>query len=756
MKPVDLARRTFLLGSTAIAGGLAVGYYVTKPLRNPLLGQVEPGEVAFAPYVKINTGNDVTVVVPRSEMGQGIHTTLAALVAEELDVSMEQISVEHGPADNFYYNSAVLEELVPYVDFEEGMLAGVARSMETQAGKLLGLQITAGSTSVKDGFEKMRLAGALVRSLLVQAAAGKWNADGRTFITENGSVSDPFSGNSATYGELCEAAASLEVPEDLSLKSNSQWKILGKPLPRLDFREKVTGSTVYGPDIQLAEMLYGTVRLAPGHGLVPVQMNDLNALDVPGFIKTVSINLPHGNGFGVITTGLWEAFKAAEALEIQWSEPSNPIGTEEINLKLENKLKEPADFALREEGNADLAFADAPRNETIEAKYSVPLLAHGCMEPLSATVRLGDGFVEVWTASQAPTMLRSLIAENTGLEDENIHIHTIMSGGSFGRRLESDFVLFAVEMAKQTGGLPINVVWSRQEDFTHDYYRPPAVANMRARIKRRKLPLAVEMSVSSPSVLSDFMKRTYPDWYWAGADKMITAGAHDQPYSIENFSVAAHQCDLKVPIGFWRSNGASFNSFFLECFLDEVAHAGRIDALGMRLQLLAEHPPAIKVLQKVSEMSGWGRDLPENKGLGLAQSFSFGTWVAVVIEVTSADDLITMERVWCAVDIGQALDPQIVKAQISSGIIFGLSSAIDQEITFSNGEVQQKDFPQFGMLRMDQCPDIDIELVKSGGPMGGAGEAGTPPSIPALVNAIYDATGKRIRNLPLSRHFRFS
>lgn len=756
MTAVEIARRTFLLGTTAIAGGLAVGYYVTKPNSNPLQKDLGPSEVAFAPYVKINSDNEITVIVPRTEMGQGVHTTLAALVAEELDVMLEQINVEPGPVDKTYYNAAVLEELAPFVEFDQGIIAGAARAMKIPAGKLLGMQITAGSSSVKDGFEKMRFAGAAVRAMLVSAAAKNWNSDARTFITENGSVTEPVSGNSATYGELSESAAKLDIPENVTLKPRSQWKILGKSLQRVDFLDKATGVAKFGADIQLPEMLYGTVKISPHIGAKPTRVDDRTALEIPGVIKVIPIDLPQGAGFGIVAKSTWAAFKGAEALEIEWGESVDVPENDAMFATLKRKLEEPADFALRDVGNTALAFADAPRSEIVEAQYTTPLLAHACLEPMNATVQVRNGLVEIWTASQAPTVLQSLVANSAEVDVENVRVNTTLCGGSFGRRLESDFALYALELAKQTQGQPINVVWTRHEDMTHDLCRPPAIANMRARIKPRRLPEAVDIAVSSPSVLASFMKRTYPDWFWAGADKMLTAGAHDQPYAIENYRVAAHQCDLGLPVGFWRSNGPSFNTFFQECFLDEVAQAGHIDALGMRLRLMAGHPSAIKVLQKVSDMSGWGRDLQSGKGLGLAQTFSFGTWVAQVIEVTDDDGLITIDKVWCAVDIGQALDPEIVKSQISSGIIFGLSSAIDQEITYQNGEVQQRDFSQFDALRMNQCPEIEIELVESGGPLGGAGEAGTPPSVPALVNAIYSATGKRVRNLPLSRQFRFA
>ncbi|MEM7463385.1 MAG: molybdopterin cofactor-binding domain-containing protein, partial [Pseudomonadota bacterium] len=408
MKAVDIARRTFLLGATAIAGGLAVGYFVTKPSRNPLEQELKPDEVAFAPYVKIGHGNEITIIVPRTEMGQGVHTTLAAYVAEELDVSLDQIKVEDGPVDSTYYNTAVVEELVPFIDFDQGMLAGAARALKAPAGKLLGIQITAGSTSARDGFERMRYAGAVLRAMLVAAAADEWNADARTFITENGTVIDPTSDYSATYGQLSKKAARQNVPASVSLKPQSQWKILGKSQPRVDFSEKVTGTAIYGTDLNLPEMLHGTVRLGPGTESLPTRVDEAAALNVPGVVKIVPIYLPHGTGYGVIATGQYAAFKGAEALAAEWDVPIDPADSTRMNAELKKKLKEPADFVLREEGNTALFFADAPRREIVEAQYSVPFLAHACMEPINAAARVNNGFVEIWTASQAPTILRSL------------------------------------------------------------------------------------------------------------------------------------------------------------------------------------------------------------------------------------------------------------------------------------------------------------------------------------------------------------
>lgn len=746
-----IARRTFILGATAITGGVIFGYYyVRKPYSNPLEKEQADGEAVFNPYLKIASDNTVTVIVPRAEMGQGVQTTLAALVAEELELSLERVNVEHGRAGWIYYNTAALEDGGPFPSFDQGFMAETMRSAARPVSKLLGLQITGGSSSTRDAFDKMRKAGCAARLMLMAAAAEKWSVEPGLLQIENGRITGPGDNNSASYGELATAAASQKVPDELRLKHKSEWKLLGKSPPRTDIPSKVTGQAQFGIDVDLPDMLYGTVKISPRFGAKPVTANTDAARAVPGVVKIVPIDLPCGAGYGIVAENTWAAFKGAEALEVEWAEAAYPKDSAALFSALEERLKSGADFSLRDDGDVEAVFADAPREEVLEAEYRVPWLAHACMEPMNATARWSGGVLDIWAPSQAPTIIQMTASSLVGVAADDVNVHTTFLGGGFGRRAEMDFALYAVVMAKETEGRPVNVVWTREEDTRHDTYRPAAVAKMRARFKRREAPKALDIAVASPSILKSYLGRTFPTISPMGPDKLVTEGAHDQPYTIENYRVSGHVADLPIPVGFWRSVGNSFNAYFHEAFMDEIAQAADLDPLGLRLQLMGEYPAAINVLQKVSQMSGWGRDVAEGKGLGLAHTLSFGAWTAQVVEVTNGDNGIRIDKVWCAVEIGTALDPEIIKAQMMSAIVFGLSSAMGQEVTFEDGEVQQGNFHDYDAMRMHQCPQIEVEILETHDQMGGAGEPGTPPSIPALANAIYAATGERIRTMPFS------
>jgi isoquinoline 1-oxidoreductase subunit beta len=756
MGVMKLARRTLLTGAGAIAGGLAVGYYyVRRPFPNPFETETREEEAVFNPYVKIATDNSITIVVPRAEMGQGVHTTLAALVAEELEISPGRIEVEYSLAGSAYFNSAVVEEQLIFSFFDESIVAGMMRSGTYPLMKLAGIQATGGSSSVRDAFVRMREAGAAARQMLLQAAAGRWDIPADRLQAVDGTISDPQSGRSATYGMLALEAAELPPPATAPLKEKRYWKLLGKPLARFDVPAKVTGLAQFGMDIDLPNMVYGTVRINPHFGAGVRKVNGEKALAVKNVLEIVDIDLPIGKGVGVIAENSWAAFKGAEALEIEWEKPAEPFSTENLVARLAERLGSAPDFSLRNDGNVTREFNEAPAEEIVEAQYSVPWLAHACMEPMNATARWRDGFLDIWAPNQIPTLIQMNAGPLLGLKPEAVRVHSTYIGSSFGRRLEIDYALYAAEMARHVYGRPIKVAWTREEDMRHDAYRPAALARMRARVRRRELPRAVDISVASQSVAKDYLSRVFPSLPFIGPDKLVTEGAHDQPYAIDNYRVSGHVAELPVPVGMWRSVGNSYNGFFHESFIDEIAYASGIDPLGMRLRLMSGYPAAIGVLQKVSEMSGWGRDVHEGTGLGLAFTLSFGAWTAQVVEVTDTQDGISIDRVWCAVEIGQALDPAIVKSQFISAIIFGLSSAMGQQITFADGAVVESNFPEFDAMRMNQCPEIEVEILETYHKMGGAGEPGTPPSIPALGNAIFAATGKRLRKLPFSSEIDF-
>ncbi len=752
-----IARRTFLIGAAAIAGGIAVGtYFVRKPWDNPLEKDLAQGEATFNPFIKIASDETITVIVPRAEMGQGVQTTLAAFVAEELDVPLGKLTIEHGPGSFAYFNSAMLEDGGPFPFFDESFIAETMRSASGPLSKMLGLQVTGGSSSTRDAFEKMRQAGAAARQMLIAAAAARWNVNAQSLSTADGFVVDAASGNKASYGSLAAEAGKLPAPGSLVLKDKAEWKILGKSQPRTDLLAKVTGTAQFGIDVDLPDMLSGTVRMSPRFGAKAKSMNDAEALKIKGVLKVVPINAPAGSGFGVIAQNTWAAFQGAEALVIEWEDAAYPASSQAQTDALRGQLSKPADFTLRNDGDVTVAFADAPREEVLEAEYSVPFLAHACMEPMNATARWKDGVLDIWAPNQGPAILQMVAAPLVGVEAADVRVHTTFLGGGFGRRAEADFPTYAVEMAKVADGIPVKVVWTREEDMRHDAYRPAAVAKMKARVRKGEGPVAVDIAVAAPSVIASVLKRTFPSISPMGPDKTLTEGSHDQPLTIANYRVAGHKTDLGIPVGFWRSVGNSYNGFFHECFLDEIATASGVDPLEMRLKLMAQYPAATGALKKVAEMSGWGRDPGPGRGLGIAHTLSFGAWVAEVAQVHVSPEGLRIENIWCAIEIGQAMDPGIVKAQTMSGIVFGLSSALGQEITFANGEVEQSNFTDFDAMRMSQCPRIEVEILETFHKMGGAGEPGTPPSIPAVANAIFKATGKRLRSMPFGKEVDFA
>ncbi|CCV11021.1 xanthine dehydrogenase family protein molybdopterin-binding subunit [Mesorhizobium sp. STM 4661] len=751
-----IARRTFLIGAAAIAGGVAVGYYYyRKPFPNPLQGDLAVGEATFNPYVKIGADNTITIVAPRAEMGQGISTTLAAMVAEELDVSLDQVKVEPGPASHAYYNAAILEEGGPFAFFDESMTAEAVRAGMGVAGKFLALQATGGSASTRDGFDKMRQAGAAARQMLIAAAAQKLGVAAADLETANGRILHKASGKSLTYGDVAASAAVMAPPADIRLKDRADWKLLGKPQKRIDMLAKVTGAPIFGIDVTLPDILFGTVKMSPRFWAKPVKADLSKAEKMPGVVKIVPIETNYGHGFGIIAENTWAAFKAADAIEAEWADPEYPLDSAAISDALKQALGTKGSV-MRDNGNVDTAFADAPRERIVEADYAVPYLAHATMEPMNATARLKDGVLDIWCGNQAPTLVRQLCANLVGIEQNKVNVHTTFLGGGFGRRVEVDYALCAALMAKETGGRPIKVTWTREEDMRHDAYRPAAVGRFQARLDDNGLPVAVDMKISSPSMIASTLRRLFPSIPALGNDKSIVDGAYNQPYTIPNYRVAGIAAPVTIPVGSWRSVGSSINGFFHEGFLDEIAVAGKTDPVVLRKTLMAAYPAAVKVVEKVAEMAKWGEALPAGKARGMAFTLSFGSWVGEIVQVADTPAGIRIEKVWIAADVGTALDPGIIEAQLISAAIYGLSAAMGQEITFADGMVEQSNFHDYDAMRIFQCPAFEVAILENFHKMGGVGEVGTPPAAPALANAVFALTGKRIRTLPLSKEVAFA
>ena len=739
-----LARRSFLVGSVAVLGGAAFGVWrYRQPHPNPLLDTLPEGSSAITPYVRIDA-QGVTVITPRAEMGQGIHTTLAALVAEELDVDWDQLRVEHGPPGAAYYNRAMLEEGVPFGALDHSAAAEAMRGTMGVLAKFVGLQGTGGSSSVPDAFDKMRVAGAAARFALVAAAAQRLGVPAATLKTASGAVVAP-DGRRLTYPELAADAAKVALPDDPPLKPRALWRYLGKSMPRVDMVGKCTGTATFGIDVRLPGMVFATVRMNPALDAPLTSFDATAAKAMRGVLQVVA--LP--GGVGVVADNTWRAFQAAQAVRCEWGAPVYPPTTAALMDAVAASFDpRHEDKQWRDDGDVDQAMA---AGQALEAEYRVPYLAHATMEPMNAVAWLHDGQLDLWTGTQVPTIARDQAAKLAGLDTSRVHVHTTLMGGGFGRRAESDYVLQAVRLAMALPGKPVKLTWRREEDMGHDFYRPPAIARFRGTTGQGTVQ-ALDLRVASPSVLASQGGRI--GLAPPGPDKLIADGLHDQPYALPHWRATTFRTPASVPVSSWRSVGNSFNGFFLESFLDELAHQAGADPMALRRTLLT-HAPSRAVLDAVAPLSGWGTPLEKGRGRGLAFHLSFGVPVAEVVEVTATPQGIRLDQLSIAADVGTTLDPRNVEAQLQSGALFGLSAAMFGEITFAGGAVEQGNFHQYETLRMAQVPRIRVQVLDGGGPIRGVGEPGTPPAAPALANAIFQATGQRIRELPLRKHIAF-
>ena len=733
---MGLARRAFLIGSVAVAGGVAFGAYaLRRDPENPL--QAGEGQAVINPYVIVDA-DGVTVITPRAEMGQGIHTTLAALVAEEMDLDLAQVRTLHGPAAEAYANRAIAELGAPFAGYVESRAKATVEAVMEGASRLFfPMQVTGGSTSTVDAFDRMRAAGASARATLVQAAADRLGVAAATLRTENGAVIGPD--GLIPYPDLAEAAALLE-PVAADPKDRADWRILGQPQPRVDMTAKCTGTAIYSGDVRLPGMRFAAVRRNPHLGADMLDMETGGALAMPGVERVVRL----ADGFAVVASNSWAAMRGADAVLPRWEEAPYPASTEAILAEIESAFDGSPQFALRDDG-------DTEGHAQIEARYAVPYLAHATMEPVGATALYEDGRLTVWAGNQAPTIVRDAAARWARLDAAAVEVVTTYMGGGFGRRAETDFILPAVACAMEMEGVPIQAFWSREEDMTHDVYRPAVLARLRGSVEQGRVSL-LSCDVAGPSVFRQQAMRV-AGFAPPGTDKMLVEGAFDQPYGIGNYRVRGHVSDLTIPVGSWRSVGNSHNAFFLEGFLDELARHGGLDPVAMRLDLMRDEDSASAAcLEAAAEMSGWGT----GGAKGVAFCFSFGSPTAQVVEVSEDGDGVRIDKVWCAIDVGLALDPSIIEAQVQSGIVYGLSAAMTGEITFDGGRVTQTNFDTYAPLRMHKCPAIEVRVLQSDVRMGGVGEPGLPPVAPALANALFALTGKRHRTLPLSRAVRFA
>ena len=739
-----IARRTFLVGSAAIAGGVAFGYYAYKRTpANPLISELGNGETALTPYVRIDQSG-VTIITPRADFGQGAYSVQAALVAEELDLDWKDIKVDPGPPGTAYYNSRVLAEGFPIAATDDGSIARSGRTLGDVLGKFLSLQVTGGSSTVPDAYEKLRIAGAVAREVLLSAASKQTGVAKADLRTKNGAVLTP-DGKSLSYTSLAAAAATIEPPASVKLKPETEWRYLGKSMRRIDIVSKSTGTATFGIDIKLPGMVYATVRTNPRIG------GRLNGYDASAAEKSKGVLkvVPITGGVGVIADNTWRAFQAATAIEFDWGPASYPATSAAMFETVAGSFSSARqDSRFKNEGDVESALKNA---KVIEAEYRIPYLAHAPLEPMNAVVQLKNGRLDIWTGTQIPLFLVASAAAVAGLPPENVHLHVQMCGSSFGRRLEDDYVHQAVELAKAFQNRPIKMTWTREEDMTHDFPRPLGLARVRGAVKDGQVN-AYDLGIACPSVTSSQSGRL--NMSLPGPDIAIVAGAWDQPFRIPNYRVTGYRVPELVPVSSWRSVGASGNGFLHDCFLDELIHAAGADPLKERLRL-CWHEPSRKVLEAVGEMSNWGSDPGKDRGRGIAFTLSFGVPAAEVVEVTNTPKGIRIDKVFVAVDVGKVLDPDNFENQVQGGVIWGLGHAMNAELTYADGIVEQTNFHAYEGMRLYQAPKIEVRALTNATDIRGIGEPSVPPAAPALANAIFAATGKRIRELPLNKHIQF-
>ena len=736
-------RRGLIAAGLLAGGGLAVGVAIRPGHRAPRLRPlVASGEEALLnAWVKIAPDNSITAIVPHAEMGQGVHSVLAQMLADELDADWQDVRVQEAPAHEEYANYALAKGFVLGDVNLPNALVGTVDGAFLKLGQAMDLQITGGSTSVRySGLHAMRTAGAAARQMLAEAAAATWGVPPDELTLRDSRISHAQSGREAPYAEFAAAAAEIAPPAKPRLKTPEEYRLIGTAAPRLDIPPKVDGSALFGIDADVENLKVATTLAAPVFGATVQALDDQAAGAMPGVLDVIDL----GDAVAVVADGYWHARQALAAVQVTWAaNGKDSIDQEGIYAQFRDDiaaaLANGDDEAEVEHGDVEAALADAPQR--IEAEYRVPYLAHATMEPMNCTIWARDGICDVWTGTQNPLGARSAVAEVLELAPEAVTVHNAYLGGAFGRRFYDDYVRRAAHIAKAVPGEPVKVVWSREEDMAQDRYRPAVVSRFEGALGDDGAPVA---------------------WRNVYVEKHEPATAPHIPYAIANQRIAAVSSPTHVPFGVWRSVDHSQHAFFTESFIDELAVAAEQDPYLFRRALLASAPRHRRVLEAAAEAAGWDAERGDSSsagvrhGRGIALHESFGTVVAQVVDVAvqpgeEGGGKLRVERVCCAVDAGFAVNPDGLTAQMESGIVFGLTAALYGEISIERGRVKQSNFHDYQMLRIDQAPAIETVIVDGGGPLGGGGEPGTPPTAPALANAIFDATGVRLRELPVTK-----
>ena len=709
--PRGVSRREFLqqtaLAGLVVAFSMRSGFRFAHAAETPAAAPPPPDA-----FVRIAPDNRVTILLKHSEMGQGVWTSLPMVLAEELDCDWNDVHAEHAPAAPAYAHTA------------------------------FGMQMTGGSTSTWESYDQLRHAGATARVLLIQAAAQRWQVDAKQCRTEKGRVL--CGDHSATYGELADAAAKLPMPTEVALKDAKSFGIVGKPTKRLDSKDKVTGKAEFGLDVKRPDMAIALVARAPVFGGKVKSFDAAKAKAVPGVIDVVQVP----SGVAVLGKHFWAAKKGRDALVVEWDADPATIPASDATRTEYRKLARTPGTVAASKGDAEAALA---QGKVIEAEYDLPYLAHAPMEPLNCTVEIGPDGCDVYTGTQFQTMDQMATAKILGLKPEQVRIHTVFLGGGFGRRAtpSSDFVSEAVHVAKASGKT-VKVVWTREDDIRGGYYRPQWYSRLRATLDDKGKPSAWSHALVGQSILVGTPFE--PMMVKNGIDSTSVEGAADAPYlaAIPAYRVELHSPPSPVPVLWWRSVGHSHTGFVVESFIDELAHAAQQDPLAYRRALLPADARERRALELAAEKFGWGKKLPAGHGAGIAVHASFGSYVAQIAEVSLDKNTIRVHRVVCAIDCGPVVNPLAIEAQMQSGIAFGLGAALHSEITFKDGKVAQGNFNDYGVLRLSEMPRVEVHIVPSTDKMGGAGEPGTPPIAPAVANAVFAASGKRLRRLPFT------
>ncbi len=700
MGKYSLSRRVFLKKSALTFTGLIIGF--TYEPESSLAVKVENAE-ELGIWIRIAPDGSTTLIVPSSEMGQGVNTSLSMILAEELEADWQSVKTETAPVNSKYINP------------------------ESNSG-----QMTAGSSSVKGFWNPLRKAGAAVRLMLQKAAAQKWEIPIEECVAKSGYIYRKNSSQKLSYGELAEAAGKIDIPSDPPLKNSKDYNLVGKSIKRIDIPSKTNGSAQFGIDVRLPEMMYATIRQSPVFGGEVLSYDEDAAKSIRG-VKKVTL-IP--NGIAVIADNTWRAKRGMEVLNLKFH------GGETIGLESQQVQKELLK-ALDDEGKTKIEA-----NKVLDLEYEVPFLAHAPLEPMNCTANVTDNFCEVWVPTQSQGGCMDAAKEITELDEEQIQIHTTYLGGGFGRRGETDYVKQSLILAKALGK-PIKVTWMREEDMQHDFYRPASMSRFQIGLNKDGFPISWNNQLASPSIL----KRFFAPMAWFNIDPLSTEGADEIPYVIEDFNIDYSEVDSGVPVGFWHSVGSSFNAFFTESAIDEAAHLAQQDQFDYRMKLLSGKPRFQKVLEKVMRESKWGRILPKGHGLGISIHKTRGSIAGAVIEVsTDVNGMLNLNKAWIAIDCGKVINPNTVRAQMEGGFTFGLSATLGEEITLKDGRVEQSNFHDYSILRLKGSPEISVEIIESGNEIGGVGEVAVPLAAPALTNAIFSSSGRRIRSLPLSKH----